>query len=631
MCFFEKAVSMVNGQGSRLAACLLLLLLSIAPVVYAQDNRLFIIDNDRFNYASFLLKQGHSFAAAKEFGRLMEQFPFSPHIPAESYFKGMSYNDAIKEPIGFPQPFSNLKTPIKTFEHMPDVSDIKIKAVQILLFKGKTYEDVEQEIARLKDSGINTIIVRVFHNRGDRFHPFVNPAKRSLPLQASGLSSGKTEFVPLDVSKEEDRRIRRFLTKWRKSWEGKKLNDYMNCYSMKFKSKGMDWNAWKRHKTSLNKIKSKRKVLIRDIKVLKQDNDYIASFMQHYTGEGTNDTGIKRLYLKFIKDDIKIIAEEWNAISKEEPAGIAEGLKIEAGVYFETKHAPVVEDILGKITEFSHKNGLKIFAWMTTRYADYGIEDKTDLRCKSYDIAKNKIAPCKGLDLFNDEAVLHLENIYKDLARYNIDGILFQDDLYLKHNEGFGRYADALYLMETGKVLDPKDINIQASGRHYTSEFWKWAGWKNKRLSNVAKRLMQAVKEINPKTKFSINLMYESVSNPVYALAWLSQNIDESVAAGFDYYAVMAYHIQMQDELKKEPFYIEWLIEKMTREAVERVGSPSKVIMKVQTIDWNTRIPLPDKEIIDLLKRINSVNNVSLAVVPYRIDFPFDNIGKIGK
>ena len=41
----------------------------------------------------------------------------------------------------------------------------------------------------------------------------------------------------------------------------------------------------------------------------------------------------------------------------------------EEGVYFKTEHAPVVDDLLGKVAEIAHRNGLDIFAWMTTRYA----------------------------------------------------------------------------------------------------------------------------------------------------------------------------------------------------------------------------------------------------------------------
>ena len=302
--------------------------------------------------------------------------------------------------------------------------------------------------------------------------------------------------------------------------------------------------------------------------------------------------------------------------------------------------------MLGPVLDMAHKKGLKVFAWMTTRYADYGLEDRKDLGCKAYDFNTKDIVPCKGLDLFNEDAVSHLERLFNDLALYPIDGILFQDDLVLKHHEGFGPYSEILYKKDTGEKLIPAELYnnrgqggkesrgqnlnagiIESLNPQYTPEFWRWASWKNKRLLQVATRVRTAVKKKNPEVKFVINLMYESVSNPPYAMAWLSQSLDEAVKQGFDYYAVMAYHQQMQNELNKGPYEIQSLIQKMTKEAVRLVGDPQKVIMKFQIIDWNTSQPLPDQEVIGLLSKVKEVNNVSLAVVPYRKNFPFEELG----
>lgn len=302
--------------------------------------------------------------------------------------------------------------------------------------------------------------------------------------------------------------------------------------------------------------------------------------------------------------------------------------KEQTGVYFKTGESPVIADVLGQILDMAHKKGLRVFAWMTTRYADYGLEDKKDLNCKAYDFYTKELVSCKGLDLFNEEAVHHLEKLFSDLAAYPIDGILFQDDLMLKHNEGFGRYSEALYKKDTGKRLLPAKLYTSAEDREenpqYTPEFWKWAAWKNKRLLQVAMRVEAVVKKKNPDAKFVINLMYESVSNPTYAMAWLSQSLGEAVKHGFDYYAIMAYHRQMQEELKKAPSEINSLIEKMTNEAVKSVGEPQRVIMKFQTIDWNTSESLPGKDVAELVNRIRNINKTSLAVVPYRSDFPFE-------
>jgi len=494
---------------------------SLLTVTHAQESRPFLTDKDQFNYAMFLYEQGHYQIAAREFGRVIEYFPGSPvtsqaqYMIGDAYLNASLYKEAKNQFEQFMKNFPDngfnaeaslkldmAKAKLKEAELVfaPKLPTVKIlppsklltpnsklitpmRAVQIALFEGKDYKEVDNEIGRLKASGIDTIILRVFHNKDDRFYPFINPKSR-------------------------------------------------------------------------------------------------------------------------------------------------------AGVYFTTKESPVVEDILGPVLDMAHKTGLKVFAWMTTRYADYGLEDRKDLGCKAYDFNTKDIVPCKGLDLFNEDAVSHLERLFNDLALYPIDGILFQDDLVLKHHEGFGPYSQVLFEKDTGKRLVPGELYSDGVGGErnylnplYTPEFWKWAAWKNKRLLEVATRVRTAVKKKNPEVKFAINLMYESVSNPPYAMAWLSQSLDEAVKQGFDYYAVMAYHQQMQNELNKGPYEIQSLIQKMTKEAVRLVGDPQKVIMKFQIIDWNTSQPLPDQEVIGLLSKVKEVNNVSLAVVPYRKNFPFEELG----
>ncbi|MBI3755851.1 MAG: tetratricopeptide repeat protein [Deltaproteobacteria bacterium] len=492
---------------------------SLLTVLHAQGNSPFLTDKDQFNYAMFLYKQGHYQVAAREFGRVIEYFPGSPIVPHAQYMIGDAYLNAsvhreAKNQFeqfmkNFPDSEFNAEAALKLGMAKAKLKDAElisapklpvikvqpcrdmtchaltepttpIRVVQIALFESKDYQGVDDELNKLKAAGIDTIILRVFHNKGDRFYPFIN-------------ISGKS------------------------------------------------------HETS--------------------------------------------------------------------------------GVYFKTKESPLIEDVLAPVLSMAHKKELKVFAWMTTRYADYGIEQRKDMACKAYDIYSGDTVACKGLDLFNEDAVRHLERVFQDLAGYPIDGILFQDDLVLKHNEGFGRYSEALYKKDTGRMLIPAELYINEEIPQYTPEFWKWAAWKNKRLLQVAVRLRAVVKNKNPDARFAINLMYESVSNPPNALAWLSQSLDAAVKQGFDYYAIMAYHRQMQDELKKEPYEINSLIQKMANEAVRLVGEPCKVLMKFQTIDWNTSQPLPDDDVITLLNKVKEVGNISLAVAPYRRDFPFEEIG----
>ena len=478
------------------AALALWLVLALPMGARADQLSPYYTDLGQFNYARFLMDEGDYRAAAKEFSRLIESFPASPLISEAQFKMGESYLYSGR----YAEAETQFRLFISNFQDSPFsvVAEVKIqearergkkyipqplperlremrpglRAVQVMFFEGRTYAEVESEIKALKSSGVDTVILRVFHNRGDRFYP-----------------------------------------------------------------------------------------------VAKQGAD--------------------------------------------------------RGVYFKTLNAPVVDDILPNVLEIAHRNGIKVFAWMTTRYADYGIEGQS--ACASYDLSERKYGICKGLDLFSDDAVKRLEALYSDLAAYDIDGVLFQDDLVLRHNEGFGKAAMAAFSRDTGMTLDPESLYVRgAAGQvHYTRLFWKWSSWKNRRLVAIAERLMHTVKRKRPEAMFAINLMYESVTNPPYALAWLSQDINEALNADFDYYSIMAYHRQMGQELQKDGLEIRDMIARMVADAANTIGEPRRVLMKVQTIDWKTGAPLENDEVVDLIREIKGVRDVSVAIVPYRGGFPF--------
>jgi len=466
----------------------------------AEAEKPFFTDVGQLNYAKFLVREKDYKAAAREYARLIEIFPESPLIPeaqfrmSESLYDAGLYSDAeeefklflnnFKESRFAPEAKARLEDmevskradredlPVVTLREEPEIPGIK--AVQVMFFEGVDYGGIDKEMRRLREAGIDTVIVRVFHNLGDRYH--------------------------------------------------------------------------------------------------------------------------------------RVAAH-----------------RVRAGVYFRTTHAPVVDDILGRFISLAHGNGLKVFAWMTTRYADYGVENDTELACKGYDLASRKVFRCEGLDMFNERAVKRLEAIYSDLADYDIDGILFQDDLFLRHNEGFGAHMDEQYEKETGRSVDPESFYLRTADRsvHYTEAFWQWASWKNRRLLNVAGRLKAAVKKKRPNAKFAINLMYESVTSPAFALAWLSQSLEASLKAGFDYFSIMAYQRQMEEELRLAPSDVRILIGKMVKDAAKTVGDPHRVLIKLQTIDWKTGRPISNDEVVSLIRDIRTIKEVSLAVVPYRGDFPF--------
>lgn len=306
------------------------------------------------------------------------------------------------------------------------------------------------------------------------------------------------------------------------------------------------------------------------------------------------------------------------------------------GVYFNTSYAPVVDDILGKLTEIAHKNGMKIFAFMTTRKSDWLIENNPEFLESIYDLKNEAIVKGEDLNIFNSEIVGKLKAVYKDLARYDIDGILFQDDLVMRHTEGYGNEARNLFLRDTGFEANPFNMYngiYEKNGRYcvssYTSLFWEWAKWKSQRLSHLASELMSAVKEVNPDLKFAVNLYYETVTSPKNALAWLSQDIDEIMKYKFDYYAVMAYHRQMKKELDFSDERTYKMLDDMTEAVVNKVGEPEKILMKVQVMDWDTRISIPEDEIEMASNFIKKDRKVNISFVPITEDTSLEIIKKI--
>lgn len=472
---------------------------------FCQADKPYFTDVGQFNYARFLMDERDYRVAAREFSRLIEHFPGSPLLPdaqfnlSEAYFYAGRYGEAVSEFKLFLNNFKDspfaLVAEVKIREAedklrsgrayrapVPVLRNLRpgLRAVQVMFFEGKTGEEIDAELKRLKRAGIDTVIVRAFHNYDDRFYPLARRAS-------------------------------------------------------------------------------------------------------------------------------------------------------ERGVYFRTKEAPVVDDILPVIIALAHGNGLKIFAWMTTRYADYGVEENPELACRGYDINSRKFYRCKGLDLFNEEAVRRLEAIYSDLAENDIDGVLFQDDLVLRHNEGFGPHAEKFFISDAGARPDPESLYSRSGAEpdkvDYTKLFWRWSSVKNRRLLDVAERLKDAVKRKRPETLFAINLMYESVTNPAYALAWLSQDLNAALGRDFDYYSIMAYHRQMGEELNKTPGDIRDLIARMVRDASDAVGDAHRVLIKLQTVDWKTGDPISNGEVVALIRGIEGLRDVSLAVVPYRGDFPFYELG----
>jgi uncharacterized lipoprotein YddW (UPF0748 family) len=305
------------------------------------------------------------------------------------------------------------------------------------------------------------------------------------------------------------------------------------------------------------------------------------------------------------------------------------------GAYFQTTYAPVVDAVLEPIVAMGHRWGLKVFAWMETRKMPLHLPDPESSKAFSYCFETDALKALRTWSIF-DESVEHaLEGLYRDVALTGVDGILFQDDLIMYRQEDMSAKAVAQFEWETGKTLDPetmfqgvfKDKEGRWCVSRYSDTFWLWVRWKNQKLLELAGKLIQSAKTVNPDMEIAMNFMYESVTAPRNALAWMSQSLTEATKLPIDYFAIMAYHRQMKQELRltQEGAYDK--ISLMTERLLRLVDDPHKVLMKVQMTDWKTRKQIPLYETNKVFEKINDQGRVSLAFIPYSATTPLQVIG----
>jgi uncharacterized lipoprotein YddW (UPF0748 family) len=306
------------------------------------------------------------------------------------------------------------------------------------------------------------------------------------------------------------------------------------------------------------------------------------------------------------------------------------------GVYFETIHAPVVDPVLKDVASIGHRHGLKVFAWMETRKMPLHVPDPEASRALRYHLGTGSFEPIGMWSIFDEKVEQRLVGLYQDVVSSGIDGILIQDDLIMYQYEDFSPRAVALFEQETGRVLDPQTLyrslyqdangRWQASG--YSDTFWVWSRWKNAKLLNLANKLIRAARAVDPQIEFAMNFMYESVTDPKNALAWLSQSLVEAGRLPIDFFAIMAYHRQMKKELRLTEAATYDEISNMTATLLRLIDDRHKILMKVQMADWDTRTQIPAFEANEVFRRINDQGRVSLAFVPYSSKVPLEVIGR---
>lgn len=123
------------------------------------------------------------------------------------------------------------------------------------------------------------------------------------------IISAKVEMVSPDQLETEKRQLLGVIERWKDAWEGEEIDQYMSLYSPGFNSDGKDWEQWKQYKALLANKYTSISVEIDNLQLLRNSGTVLAKFDQHYSTEGLESKGEKRLYLQQNSSEWKIVGE----------------------------------------------------------------------------------------------------------------------------------------------------------------------------------------------------------------------------------------------------------------------------------------------------------------------------------
>ncbi|MFH1432684.1 MAG: poly-beta-1,6-N-acetyl-D-glucosamine N-deacetylase PgaB [archaeon] len=242
----------------------------------------------------------------------------------------------------------------------------------------------------------------------------------------------------------------------------------------------------------------------------------------------------------------------------------------EVGVYWNSKIAPVREDILSEFVSLSHDNGLSVFVWMTTLDMPWVYDESPDMRMKAY--VDGRMSEDTGwYRRISPTVVQHREyiaDVFREIAmNYDIDGILLQDDLYWGSDEVFDDFTREAYLDDTGRELTADVVDDPS--------FHEWkAGW----LTAIVRAINDEVKAVRPDVRLAVNVYAECALSLDWCLPDFGQDY-RALAINSDYMAIMAYHVMAGEEPS-------WVGD-VTRSALSLETESKETIIKAQVVDWD--------------------------------------------
>ena len=238
--------------------------------------------------------------------------------------------------------------------------------------------------------------------------------------------------------------------------------------------------------------------------------------------------------------------------------------------YFYTNQMPVKANIFSHIVSRLRAGALEVYVWAPTlSMSDLAASDPNRL---VQEMPNSDLVTSKRLSPFSLENRRKLVDIYRDLATYSpIDGVYFEDDLYLSEHEDFSPAAQAAYRERFGRELVSDVLTDPVLAQ-------EWQEWKSQTLEDLTGEIMSAVKPHQAYARSARVINSRVIMDPL-AERFYAQNY-EGFLSKYDYTIVKAEHYARTSS----PDMQSWLSE-LGQKAVQPEGAKDKLIFEILTYD----------------------------------------------
>jgi biofilm PGA synthesis lipoprotein PgaB len=272
-------------------------------------------------------------------------------------------------------------------------------------------------------------------------------------------------------------------------------------------------------------------------------------------------------------------------------------------VYFYNQTAPVKADVFGHVVECFHQAGFKVYAWLSTLAGTWALADHPEDAVMAFH--PKELGWYKRGSPFSSRIREKMKELVGDLAAYNdIDGIVFNDDLYLNDFEDCSPAAKRAFYKRFDRALTPDVLRDHALRQ-------KWTKMKTEQLNAYTMELAAEMKKYRPNMAIARNI-YAPLILQKESEEWFGENYPDYLKL-YDYTVIMAY-----TRMEKAQHPDEWL-KNLAITALSYPGAANKVIFKLQAYDWRHSAWIDPEELKQQVLVLKENHAINIAFYPLNV------------